>query len=77
MSQQSLKGYRINESVLQFSWQIKVIIKAGMTGLDKEKINQIIENASKGSKFYAKQKENQARSEYKIIVWYMYINLIK
>ena len=48
--------------------QIKIIIKAGMTGLDKEKINQIIENASKGSKFYAKQKENQARSEYEIIV---------
>ena len=32
-----------------------------MTGLDKAKINSIIENASKGSKFYAKQKENQAR----------------
>jgi len=35
--------------------------KAGMTGLDKEKISAIIENASKGSKFYAKQKETQAR----------------
>jgi len=40
--------------------------KAGMTGLDKEKINQIIENASKGSKFYAKQKENQARIDAQI-----------
>ena len=28
--------------------------KAGMAGLDKEKINQIIEQASRGSKFYAK-----------------------
>ena len=45
-----------------------------MTGLDKEKINQIIENASKGSKFYAKQKENQARSEYKNIYILLYYN---
>ena len=35
--------------------------KAGMAGLDKEKINQIIESASKGSKFYKKKQEDQAR----------------
>merc|ERR1719427_1490271 len=40
--------------------------KAGMKGLDKEKINAIIENASKGSKFYAKQQENQARIDVQI-----------
>jgi len=33
--------------------------KAGMEGLDKEKINQIIHEASKGSKFY----ENQLKKE--------------
>ena len=32
-----------------------------MAGLDKEKINQIIEIASKGSKFYKKKQEDQAR----------------
>ena len=32
-----------------------------MTGLDKERISAIIEKASKGSKFYAKQQETQAR----------------
>ena len=32
-----------------------------MAGLDKEKINQIIESASKGSKFYKKKQEDQAR----------------
>ena len=35
--------------------------KAGMVGLDKEKINQAIEAASKGSKFYAKKQADQAR----------------
>jgi len=35
--------------------------KAGMEGLDKERINAIIQNASKGSKFYVKQQENQQR----------------
>jgi len=35
--------------------------KAGMVGLDKDKINQVIEAASKGSKFYAKKQEDQAR----------------
>ena len=35
--------------------------KAGMAGLDKEKINQIIEGASKGSKFYKKKQEDQLR----------------
>ena len=35
--------------------------KAGMAGLDKEKINQIIESASKGSKFYKKKQEDQVR----------------
>ena len=35
--------------------------KAGMGGLDKEKINQIIEEASKGSKFYKKKQDDQVR----------------
>ena len=35
--------------------------KAGMVGLDKDKINQIIEGASKGSKFYKKKQEDQLR----------------
>ena len=35
--------------------------KAGMGGLDREKINQIIEAASKGSKFYKKKQEDQKR----------------
>ena len=35
--------------------------KAGMAGLDKEKINQIIEEASKGSKFYKKKQDDQVR----------------
>ena len=32
-----------------------------MKGLDKEKINKVIQAASKGSKFYTKQQENQTR----------------
>ena len=36
--------------------------KAGMEGLDKEKINQIILEASKGSKFY----ENEVRKEHQV-----------
>jgi hypothetical protein len=32
-----------------------------MAGLDKERINAVIEEASKGSKFYTKQQEDQAR----------------
>ena len=35
--------------------------KAGMGGLDKERINQIIETASRGSKFYKKKQEDQQR----------------
>ena len=35
--------------------------KAGMVGIDKEKINQVIEAASRGSKFYAKKQADQAR----------------
>jgi len=35
--------------------------KAGMEGLDKESISKVIEEASKGSKFYAKKQEDQAR----------------
>ena len=35
--------------------------KAGMGGLDRERINQIIEAASKGSKFYKKKQEDQKR----------------
>lgn len=33
--------------------------KAGMKGLDVEKINQIIEDASRGSKFYIHQQKEQ------------------
>ena len=32
-----------------------------MEGLDKERINAVIEEASRGSKFYAKQQEDQTR----------------
>ena len=35
--------------------------KAGMGGLDRERINQIIETASRGSKFYKKKQEDQKR----------------
>ena len=35
--------------------------KAGMEGLDKEKINAIIEEASRGSKFYAAKTKSQER----------------
>jgi len=40
--------------------------KAGMVGLDKEKINQVIEAASKGSKFYAKKQADQARIDMQV-----------
>jgi hypothetical protein len=33
--------------------------KAGMSGLDTEKINSIIAEASKGSKFYEAKSKNQ------------------
>lgn len=33
--------------------------KAGMEGLDKEKINAIVAEASKGSKFYDAKSKNQ------------------
>ena len=36
--------------------------KAGMDGLDEEKINRLVEEASKGSKFHAKKKADQART---------------
>jgi hypothetical protein len=36
-----------------------------MQGLDKERINQIIEAASKGSKFYEHKKKQQARVDAK------------
>ena len=36
--------------------------KAGMDGLDEEKINKVMEEATKGSKFYAKKKADQART---------------
>ncbi len=35
--------------------------KAGMAGLDKDKINAIIEEASRGSKFYAAKQKAQER----------------
>lgn len=40
--------------------------KAGMQGLDTVKINQIIEEASKGSKFYQHKQKNQERINTKI-----------
>ena len=36
--------------------------KAGLEGLDEEKINKVMEEAAKGSKFYAKKKADQART---------------
>merc|ERR1719187_2910067 len=40
--------------------------KAGMTGLDTQKINAIIESASKGSKFYAAKVASQSRIDEQI-----------
>ena len=40
--------------------------KAGMQGLDTAKINQIIEEASKGSQFYLHKQKNQERIDAKI-----------
>lgn len=40
--------------------------KAGMQGLDTERINQIIEEASKGSKFYQHKQKNQEKINKKI-----------
>merc|ERR1719334_2603832 len=37
-----------------------------MEGLDKEKISQVIEEASKGSKFYAKKQADQARIQQQV-----------
>ena len=36
--------------------------KAGMEGLDEEKIKKMVEEATKDSKFYAKKKADQART---------------
>ena len=41
--------------------------KAGMEGLDTDKINQIIESASKGSKFYLHKQKSQERIDKKIL----------
>lgn len=41
--------------------------KAGMEGLDTDKINQIIESASKGSKFYLHKQKSQERINKKIL----------
>ena len=40
--------------------------KAGMQGLDVAKINQIIEEASKGSKFYVHKQKSQERIDTRI-----------
>ena len=40
--------------------------KAGMQGLDKERINQVIFEASKGSKFYENEKKKEKRVKEKI-----------
>jgi len=39
--------------------------KAGMAGLDVTRINQIIEEASKGSKFYQHKQKTQERIDKK------------
>lgn len=39
---------------------MNIVEKAGMSGIDKEKINEIIHEASKGSLFYKKQAQRQA-----------------
>ena len=41
--------------------------KAGMEGLDEEKINKVMEEATKGSKFYAKKKADQARTSEQVM----------
>lgn len=43
--------------------------KAGLDGLDKEKINKIIQEASKGSNFYSFQQKRQRRIEQQIDVF--------
>ena len=40
--------------------------KAGMVGLDRDRINQILEEASQGSKFYEHKKKCQERINTKI-----------
>lgn len=45
---------------------MKLNEKAGMQGLDLEKINEIIENSSKGSKFYNHKKNLQAKLDQRI-----------
>lgn len=40
--------------------------KAGMEGLDKEKINQIIHEASKGSRFYENEKKKERQVQKRI-----------
>ena len=37
-------------------------LKAGMEGLDERTINRVIEEASKGTKYYAKKQADQART---------------
>ena len=41
--------------------------KAGMEGLDKEKINKIIHEASKGSKFYENEKRKEERVQERVL----------
>ena len=38
-------------------------LKAGMEGLDERTINRVIEEASKGTKYYAKKQTDQARTQ--------------
>ena len=38
---------------------MNIVEKAGMSGIDKERINEIIHEASKGSLFYKKQAQRQ------------------
>ena len=38
-------------------------LKAGMEGLDERTINRVIEEASKGTKYYAKKQADQARTQ--------------
>jgi len=42
-------------------------LKAGMEGLDERTINRVIEEASKGTKYYAKKQADQARTQEQVV----------
>lgn len=51
---------KVNNDDNKKSHVMNIVEKAGMSGIDKEKINEIIHKASKGSLFYKKQAQRQA-----------------